>query len=157
MIKSRLYLRNVAIACLAATVMFASCKKDDNEDYSSPTPFSGILSGIIEGEYASWDFVGISFGDRDFVETTPITDGKFTFSSLPTPKPENLVPFIDSEVPISMIDIQISDRDAKVCGLSFIAIKGDVGWSYEGRGIVQGYYVYPNSVNMVMYYYADKD
>jgi len=136
------------------SAVFTSCNKDDDE-YSSPTPFSGGLSGVIEGEYASWDFVGISFGGGDIVETTPIIDGKFTFSSLPTPKPEDLAPFIESEeVPIN---IQISDKDAKICSISLLAIKGEVGASYEGRGIVQGDYVYPNSVNMFMYYYADKD
>jgi len=148
----KIFLIIVSTALFAA--VFTSCSKD-NDGYSSPTPFSGALSGVIEGVCASWDFVGISFGEGDIVETTPIIDGKFTFSSLPTPKPEDLAPFIDSEVPI---DIQISDRNAKICSMSLIAFKGEVGASFEARSIVQGTYVFaPISVNIVMYYYADKD
>ena len=142
---------------IVSTVIFAaiftSCNKYDDE-YSPSTPFNGGLSGVIEGEYANWDFVGISFGG-DIIETTPIIDGKFTFSSLPTPKPEDLAPFIESEeIPEN---IYISDKNAKICSMSLLAIKGEVGASYEGSSIVQGVYVYPNSVNMITYYYAEKD
>ena len=142
------------ITTVMVAAIFSSCNKDDDE-YLSPTLVNGGLSGVIEGEYASWDIVGISFNGGDIVETTPIIDGKFTFSSLPTPKPEDLGPFFDiEEIPEI---IQNSDKDAKICNMSLLAIKGDVDASYEGNGIVQGVYVFPNFFNMFMYYYADKD
>ena len=145
----------IAAAVMLAAV-FTSCNKEDDE-YSSPTPFSGGLSGVIEGEYASWNFVGISFNGGDIVETTPIIDGKFTFSSLPIPKPEDLEPFIESEEIPANVKIQISDKNAKVCYISsLLAIKGEIDASYERRGIVQ-LVVADNSITMVLYYYADKD
>ena len=153
-------------ASIITTFLFvavSSCDKDKDEN-SIQTPFSGELSGVIAGELANWDFVIMSFDGGDFkdnVETTPIIDGKFSFSSLPTPKQEELKSFINSEIPIDMIDVQISDKSAKVCQMSLLAIKGDTGASYEERSIVQGVYsyTYPNTffVDIVMYYYADKD
>jgi len=136
------------------TTIILSCDKEENE-YSSPTPFSGGILGTIEGECANWDFVLMSFGDGNIIESAPIIDGKFNFASIPTPKAEELVLFIDSEAPVEMTDFQISDKNVKVCGLSLLAIKGKLDASYEGRSIVQGVYsyTYPNtySVNIVMY------
>ena len=145
------------------TVLFAafitSCDREV-DGYSSPTSFSGGISGVIEGECASWDYVGIYLDggvSYDIVEITPIINGKFSFSSLPVPKPEHLKPFIDSEVLIDRADFQISDRNAKVCDMALVAIKGNIDASYESKSIVQGIYAYPAFVNTIMYYYADKD
>ncbi|MDR2146396.1 MAG: hypothetical protein LBE91_08065 [Tannerella sp.] len=152
----------ILMTVLFATV-FTSCDKNEDEDgdYSSPTPFSGVMSGIIEGECATWDSVGIYFNNGEIIATTPIIDGKFTFSSLPTPKPEDLVPFIDSEVLEETTGYQISDRNVKICAMSLLAMK-DTDVSHERKGIVQGVYKisldpYSYSVNMFMYFYADKD
>ena len=134
-------------------ITFMSCDKDNDED-SSPTPFSGGISGTIEGECAGWDLVSISLGEREFVETTPIIDGKFTFTSLPIPKPEDLEPFIESEE--KPTNIQISDKEIKVCHLSLLAIKGAVDASYEGRSIIQ-IVNSSNYITMIEYYYADRD
>ena len=147
--------KNFLITAVFA-VVFTSCDKDKDE-YSSPTPFSGGISGTIEGVYANWDFVAINFNGRDIIETTPIIDGKFTFSSLPTPKPEYLEPFIESEEIPSNFQIQISDRDAKLCNIPFLlAIKGEIDASYYGIIIAQSV-VAVNSVTRVLYYYADRD
>ena len=133
--------------------MFISCDKDDDNN-SSPTPLSGGISGTIEGDYASWDLVGISLGESDIVETTSIVDGKFSFSSLPTPKPEDFEPLTESEdMPAG---VQISNKDAKICTMSVLAIKGDIDASFEGRDIMQ-VLVTPNSITMVMYCYVDRD
>ena len=139
-------------ATLFAAVLM-SCEKD-NDEYSSSTPFSGGISGTIEGECASWDFVGIWLGERYFVETTSIIDGKFTFPSLPTPKSEDLELFIKSEeIPTYF---QISDRETKICDLSLLAIKGAVDASYEMKSIMQ-VVVASNSITQIVYYYADRD
>jgi hypothetical protein len=139
-------------------VVFVSCDKvmeeeEDNSSPTSPTPIRGGISGIIEGEYASWDFVGISIGSK-IVEATPIIDGKFTFASLPTPKSEDLEPFVTNEEILS--GLQISDKDVKICNLSLLAIKSSVDASYEGRGIMQ-VVIASNSATMIFYYYADRD
>ena len=128
-----------------------SCSKE-YDDYSSPTPFRGGISGIIEGEYAEWDSVGISFGNG-IVVSTPIIDGKFTFSVLPTPNPEDLYLIIESEEMPK--NVNCSNKDAQQCGMSFVALKYN-GLSYTWIGIGQKS-VASNSVTMVMYVYADRN
>ena len=153
----RFFLMILMASLFAATI--TSCDREV-DGYSSPTSFIGGISGVIEGECASWDYVGIYLDggvSYDIVEITPIIDGKFSFSSLPIPKSEHLKPFIDSEVLMDRVDFQISDRNAKVCDMALVAIKGNIDASYENKSIVQGVYTYPASVNMIMYYYTDRD
>jgi len=51
MIKSRLNLRNVAIACLTATVIFASCKKDEKDrDFDGTVTISPNVDVVPETE-----------------------------------------------------------------------------------------------------------
>ena len=150
--------RNLLHICLISVVLvvtaeFTSCDKEvdnyseDDDNYLAPTPYNGGISGTIVGNYAEWDVVGLAFGEQ-FVMETPIINGKFTFSSLPTPKPENLEPFVENE------ELLQYNKDVKICLLSFMAIKGSLESSYDGRGIGQ-IITTPNSFTWVHYMYAD--
>ena len=148
----------ILMAALFAAVVVSCDKDDDDDDYSLPTPLIGGLSGIIEGKPALRDSVGINFTKitnfltlydvdfRDFVETSQIINGKFIFSSLPTPPTKNLELF-------NQKNIKISNKNAKTCILNISSYT-----KYEekyNRG--ERLYHINSPDTMVLYIYADQD
>ena len=73
MIKSRLNLRNVAIACLTATAIFASCKKDEKE--------KTVTVGTQEGRMAA----GVAGTVEFSITTANIANGTYTVEVAPLP------------------------------------------------------------------------
>ena len=88
MIKSRLNLRNVAIACLAATVIFASCKKDTPDLNGSVTisPTANVFVGDeLTATYSGketvtwqWKKDGAAIGSATSDKYTPTEAGSYT-------------------------------------------------------------------------------